>query len=131
MAEVKVTKVLGDLFNNKGNNSDMVDKRSNASRGTTNDMLAMCNEVTLGCNRMEVLLLLYQTVFLQTMISNGQGWSHITKKDIEKLKTAQLRCLKRMLRVPSSTPNAFALQKGDKDRKGARENDFKVGKKKR
>ena len=107
MEEVKVTKVLGDMFNNKGDNTDMVDKRSNASRGTTNEMLAMCNEVTLGCNRMEVLLLLYQSVFLQTMISNGQAWSHITDKDIEKLRISQLRCLKRMLKVPSSTPNAF------------------------
>ena len=54
--EVKDAKVLGDVFNNKGDNTTMIPKRVNMSRGVTNNMLATCNEVTIGSHRIEVLI---------------------------------------------------------------------------
>ena len=105
--EVKESKVLGDIFNNNGDNTSMIEKRVNLSYGVINSILAMCNEATMGSHRMEVLLLLYKSVFVPTVISNSQSWSHITEKDITKLKTSQLRCLKRFMRTSSSTPNTF------------------------
>jgi len=70
-------------------------------------LLAMCNEATFGLHRIEVLILLYRTVFIPTVIYNSQAWSHIDDKDIANLKTIQLRCLKRILRTSTSTPNSF------------------------
>ena len=107
LAEVEGSKVLGDYFNNKGDNTSTIQKRVNLSHGVTNSMLAMCNEATFGSYRIEVLLLLYRSVFVPSVISNSQAWSHITDKDITKLKTSQLICLKRIMRTSSSTPNAF------------------------
>ena len=69
----------------------------------------MCNETTFGSHRIEVLLLLYRSIFIQTIIYNSQAWSHITSDDLDDLRTAQLRCLKRILWTASSTPNSHVF----------------------
>ena len=105
--EVDHTKILGDSFNRKGDNTTLIDQRVNLGHAVINSLLAMCTEATLGSHRIEVMILLYHSVFLQTILSNAQSWSHITEKDLTRLRTVQLKCLKRIMRVPSSTPNAF------------------------
>ena len=48
-------------------------------------------------------------VFVPTMLFNSEAWSHLTTNNISKLKTAQLRSLKRIMKTASSTPNAFVF----------------------
>ncbi len=105
--EVKVSRILGDHFNNKGDNTSLIEKRVNLSHGIRNSMLATCNETTFGTHRIEVLVLLYRSIFVQSVLLNCRAWSRITDKDIAKLHVSQLRCLKRILRTSSSTPNTF------------------------
>ena len=69
----------------------------------------MCNETTFRCHRIEALLLLYRTVFMQSLIFNSQAWSHITLSDLDELRKVQTRCLKRILWAPSSTSNAYVF----------------------
>ena len=107
MKVVNDAKVLGDNFNHRGNNNTLVDARVKSSKGLSINLIAMCNDVTFGCFSTTALLLLYRTVFVKSIINNSEAWSHITQTNYDDLRTAQLNCLKRMMKVPTSTPNHF------------------------
>ena len=48
-------------------------------------------------------------VFLASVLFNAQAWTNITKTQFDKLQTVQLKFLKRMIRAPNATPNAFTF----------------------
>ena len=64
-------------------------------------------ETDVGYHKISVSLLLYQSLFLSTMLFNSQTWSKLRKKDIEQMKNIQLKLLKRIVGVAKSTCNAF------------------------
>ena len=66
-------------------------------------------ETDLGVHKINVCLLLYQSLFLSTMLFNSQTWSNLRKKDLEDLKTLQCKFLKKIIGVPNSTCNAFTF----------------------
>ena len=72
-------------------------------------MLALCNEVTLGFFRIMALLVMYTAVFIPTMIYDSEAWSRLTATNIKQLQTAQLKCLKRIMKAAPSTPNSFVF----------------------
>ena len=66
---------------------------------------AICNEIDLRLYEMHVLIRLYHSIFLSTLLFNCQTWTRIRKYDIDTLAAVQLKYLKQALRVPYSTPN--------------------------
>ena len=50
---------------------------------------------------------MYHSFYVPTLIFNCQSWTNVSIKDIAKLSSVQLKYLKRMFRVPQSTPNCF------------------------
>ena len=66
---------------------------------------AICNEIDLRLYEMHVLIRLYHSIFLSTLLFNCQTWTRIRKYDIDTLAVVQLKYLKQALRVPYSTPN--------------------------
>ena len=107
MKRAEVSKCLGDQFNRKGNNNDLVDTRCKKAFGKTISLISTCEEAHLGKYYLHTLFLLYQVVFTKTLLFNSEGWSHLTAANINKLQTEQLRFLKRVMAVPRSTPNSF------------------------
>ena len=72
------------------------------------------SETDVGVHRISTMLLLYRSLFLSTMLFNSQTWSKIRQMD--KLRTLQLKFLKRIAGVAVSTSNAFMyLELGGKD----------------
>ena len=98
---------LGDIFNSKGNNDGLISDR--LKRGTTAmiSITALISEVNLGIYRISTFLLLYHALFLATTLFNSQTWSNLRKQDIKALTTMQLKFLKRIVGVCSSTSNSF------------------------
>ena len=98
---------LGDLFNRKGNNDDLIQDR--VKRGTKASICisALVKESYLGKYEISVWLLLYHSLFLSTILFNSQAWSKLRVKDLEKLQVLQLKFLKKAVGVASSTPNSF------------------------
>lgn len=107
--QVKCTKSLGDMVNEKGNNSDLIEDRTKKAKAAMISCLSMCNEVTMGLFFVESATILYQSVFLATMLSKCRSWRNLTNEDLKKLEVTQLRYLKRVMRAPLSTPNAFVF----------------------
>ena len=107
--QVECTKALGDMVNDKGNNVDLIEGKVKSAKGAMAECLSMCNEVTMGLFFVESAIILYQSVFLTTLLHNCRVWRNLTNDDLKKLVVTQLRYLKRVMRAPLSTPNAFVF----------------------
>ena len=97
---------LGDLFNEKGNNDDLIDDRVKRGTKAMISIMAMMSEIDVGEHHINVMLLLYRSLFLSTMLFNSQTWSNLRKKDIDALKVVQQKFLKRIVGVSASTSNS-------------------------
>ena len=100
---------LGDVFDEKGSNEGLMKDR--ISRGTKAMICceSLVKETNLGIHEVSVWLLLYRSLFLSTVLFNSSTWSKLTKYDISKLKTMQMKMLKKILHLPSSTCNSYLL----------------------
>ena len=65
-------KYLGDIFNSKGNSSDLCKDRLGRAVGTSIEIIPLCKEVKCGKNQISNLLLLYESVFLPRLDYNCQ-----------------------------------------------------------
>ena len=90
---------LGDLFNEKGNNDDLIDDRVKRGTKAMISIMALMSETDVGEHHINVMLLLYRSLFLSTMLFNSQTWSNLRKKDIDALKVVQQKFLKRIVGV--------------------------------
>ena len=107
MKEVDKAKILGDMFYDRGNHNALITSRTKAAKVVITNIIALCTETTIGYNYIKVMLLLYKTVFVPSLIYNCQAWLHLsTTTNLTDLQAIQLKCLKRIMRTPSSTPNA-------------------------
>ena len=99
-------KYLGDVINSKGNNDDLIASRINQATYKLISIFAISKEISLGKYEIEVLLKLYQSIFLSTILFNCQTWTNLREhSDLKNLKLLQLKFLKHIMRCPYSTPN--------------------------
>ena len=106
MAQANLIKVLGDLFNDKCNNKDLIDDRLRRANLCIVNSMSLCNELSLGIYSLQTLLVIYRAVFLSSVLFNAQAWSNIKKTEFERLQVVQLKYLKRTIKAPPSCPNA-------------------------
>lgn len=105
--EAKLIKYLGDFFNEKGNNDDLIEDRAKRGTATTISIQGLMREASLGTHTLSVYLLLHNAIFISSVIFNSEAWSNVTEKNIATLTTIQLRYLKKMMDVRQATTNAF------------------------
>ena len=105
--QVSQSKYVGDIFNHKGTNSDLIEDRIRKGKGEMISLLALGEESSLGKYTIQTMILLYSAKFVQMVIFNSCAWSHITKTNTTALERLQLRFLKLILLLPMSTPNVF------------------------
>ena len=106
MTVTNTFKALGDWFNSKGNNKDLIDDRVKRGKMCVVNSVSLCNELSLGKYTLITLIVLYGAVFLSSVLFNSQAWSDIKKSEFERLQVVQLKYLKRSIKAPSSCPNA-------------------------
>ena len=104
-----VSEYLGDHFNCKGDNNDLVEERAKKGKAAIVNSMAMCSDVTMGFHAIQTLLLLYHSLFIQVMLNNAQAWCNLTKANLQSLQTIQLKYLKRTFHAPSSTSNPLTF----------------------
>ena len=98
---------LGDVFNMWGNNEGLVEDRVRRGMKAMLTITSLMAETNVGVHHVSTMLLLYRSLFLSTMLFNSQTWSKIRQKQMDKLRTQQLKFLKRIIGVGSYTSNAF------------------------
>ena len=102
---VSKAKCLGDVVNDKGNNQSLVSDRAQKANAVLIYSISICSEATVGKFVIDMMLLLYEAVFLQAVLFNSRAWSNIRKGEMEILQVAQLKFLKRTMKVPASASN--------------------------
>ena len=100
-----VATYLGDQFNNKGTNTDLIEERVKKGKTCIVNTMALCSDITMGIHAIETLLLLYRSLFIPVILYNAQAWSNLTKTDLLSLQRIQLKFIKRIFHAPSSTSN--------------------------
>ena len=105
----EVITYLGDLFNEKGDNDDLIDDRLKRGNKASICINSLIYETNLGIYQISVWLLLYNSLFLSTILFNSESWSKLRVQDIDKLKIMQQKFLKKMVGVASGTPNSFVF----------------------
>ena len=103
---VRKVKYLGDVFSDKGDNSELCKDRHDKIRGTDTELFALSKGIKFGTKQIESLLLLYKTVFLPRLIYNCEAWSGLTTKNLKTLKSSQLHYLRKILEVSKGVPSA-------------------------
>ena len=101
----EVVTYLGDIFNRKGNNYDLIQDRVKKGKCCIVNSLSLCSDISMGLFAIETLLLLYKGLFLQIVLYNAQAWTNLNNMDRTNLQTVQLKFLKRIFHSPSSTSN--------------------------
>ena len=100
---------LGDIFNEAGDNANLIADRVKKGKACIVNAMSLCSEVTMGTYTIHTLLLLYKSLFLQIVLYNSQSWSNLTESNIHDLQVVQLKYLKRMMHAPSSTSNPLTF----------------------
>ena len=72
-------------------------------------ILFATNETMCFVSFIKTTMTLHESVFLPVILFNSAVWTNLAATDIKKLQTIQLKYLKRIVRAPYSTPNAFVF----------------------
>ena len=80
--------------------------QSERAKGTIIELMAICCEVVFGRKQIEIMLLLYRSVFLPKLLYNCEARSNLSKNVIKSLQASQLSYLRCVMEVPKSTPVA-------------------------
>ena len=80
---VRKVRYLGDVFSDKGDNSELCKDRHNKGKGTITELFALNKGIKFGIKQIESLLLLYKTVLLPRLIYNCEVWPGLTTKDLK------------------------------------------------
>ena len=64
---------MGDVFSDKGDNSELCKDRLDKVKGTITELFALSKGIKFGIKQIESLLLLYKTVFLPRLIYNCES----------------------------------------------------------
>ena len=104
---VNLITYLGDVFNDKGTNNDLMMDR--VSRGTKClvGMEAFMRETSFGIFTVSIYVLLHNMIFVSSVLFNCQAWSNVSDKDIASLSRLQLKVLRNILRARKMTSSSF------------------------
>ena len=98
---------LGDVFNSKGNNDDLIADRMKRGTAVMISTHGFMREMSLGVHTISVYLLLHSAIFLASILFNAQAWSNLTEKNMLLLSTMQMKFLKKTMMVKQAVSNSF------------------------
>lgn len=104
---VKSTKCLGDMVSDERSNKILIEFKTSKGKAALVSLLALCNETTFGIHYISLGLLLYNSMFMLSLLFNSEVWTRLSKTDINNLQLIQLKTLKRVTHMPNSTTNCF------------------------
>ena len=97
---------LGDVISDDGSNKLNIASRVSRGQGKIAEIISMIDNISLGKHYFKIALLLRESLFLSSILTNSEVWYRVTKAEIEDLEIVDRSLLKRILSVPNSTPTA-------------------------
>ena len=113
MESVKFDTYLGDIISADGKNTRNIQSRISKGVGKITQILNILDTISLGEYYMETAILLRESMFLNGILTNAEIWYGLTKEEIKQFEDLDLTLLRKLLKVPFSTPSeAFYLELG-------------------
>ena len=106
---VKSVKYLGDIIQESGSKILLIEDRIKKGNAVIVNCFALCNQLMMGIQLINVALVLYKSVLIPTLFYNSQSWRNITISNYKSFQTTQLKFLKRIMMAARSTPNSFVF----------------------
>ena len=102
MGHVEDVTYLGDIISADGSNRKNVTKRIEKGHGKINDILTILEKTSLGYHYFKIALLLRESMFLNSILTNADIWVGLTKSEIEEFENLDLMLLRKFVNTPFS-----------------------------
>ena len=106
MPAVSSDTYLGDIICGDGTNKSNIESRVLKGQGKIALIMSMIGKISLGKYFFKIALLLRESIFISSILTNSEVWYRLTKTDAEELEVLDRSLLKRIFSVPNSTPTA-------------------------
>ena len=111
--EVDKEKYLGDIISSDGKNTRNIQSRIAKGIGTIAQIISMLDKITLGHHYFQSALMLRESLFINSLLTNAEIWYGISSTEMKQLEALDKSLLLRFLKSPSSTPSeAIYLELG-------------------
>ena len=104
MSHVSEDTYLGDVISNDGRNTKNINSRIGKGLGKITEIMNMLEKVSLGHEYFKIALLLRESLFLNSILTNADIWYGLDKTDIKRLEDLDLSLLRKFLNVPYTVP---------------------------
>ena len=105
MQKVSEDTYLGDLISSDGKNMKNIKKRVGKGLGIVNDIMNILENVTLGEKYFQTAVILRESLFLNSILTNSEIWYNLTKAEIKELDDLAKHLLKRVMGTKVSVPS--------------------------
>ena len=104
MQHVQLDTYLGDVIACDGSNHKNIEKRASRGNGLIADIMSILESVSLGKHYFKMAVLLRETLFLNSILTNTETWYGLTKTNIENLEMVDKILLRNILSTGRNTP---------------------------
>ena len=113
MPEVTAEKYLGDVLCSDGKNTKNIKNKIAKGLGKIAQIMNILDEVNFGPHYFEIALLLRESMLINGITTNAEIWYNFTQNEVQEFENLDKLFLRRILRVPKSTPTeSFYLETG-------------------
>ena len=113
MEEVTHSTYLGDIISADGKNNLNIKNRVAKGLGIITQITSLLTNLNLGEFYIEIVILLRESIFINGILTNAEIWYNLSKDDIKELEDLDLVLLRKVMKVPFTTPTeAFYLELG-------------------
>ena len=107
MEIVDKEKYVGDIVTNDGKHTKNVIARRSKGMGVISEITSILDGLCLGTHYFTTALMMRQSMLISVLLSNSETWLRLTQRDMGKLEGVDRTFLRRVFRVPNSTPIPF------------------------
>ena len=113
MQTVKENTYLGDIISEDGQNTKNIHKRISKDLGIISSIPNLLDKICLGTFYFKVAVLLWESMFINGILTNVEIWHNVKKSEINELEELDRYLYRKILKVPISTPKeALFLELG-------------------
>ena len=101
-------KYLGDIISNDGKIDDLIKDRKNAITGMTAELVSIMAQIQ-NETAIKAKIQFIRGILIPKLLANSETWNNLTKTNMTDLEKIFIKSIKRILRIPESTPNMGIL----------------------
>ena len=103
LKQVSEIEYLGDVITEDGKLDATIEQRKQKATGVTAELCAIISELGKS-SKLQAIIQYYNGIIVPRTLFNSETWNNETNENIENLESTLHRSLKRLLKIPYSTP---------------------------